>query len=370
MRLLHLSDLHLGKSLSNLNLIEEQSYALNQIERIIDSENIDIILIAGDIFDKSVASNEALLLFENFIETLTLKLKKKVVAISGNHDSSARIEFAKSFFEKSGCYLIGTYEPNKVITLFKEDEKINIYPIPFISLQKASTFLEHVEDYTDLYRQLLPEIDESEINILMTHCYASSNGDGEENYDDDQRPLSLGNSDIMNAALFEKFDYVALGHLHRAHYVHKKHIRYCGTFMKYSFSEARDNKSITIFDTLTKDIEIKPLELLHDLKVYNDYYKNIIEYPKNDDYVQIILKDKNIVENVFYKLKSIFKNLVNVKYEQLSESNTNLIHYKDDINKDLMTQFELFYDYKMNESMDKEQKELLLEIIGELNETC
>ncbi|MDO4662581.1 MAG: exonuclease SbcCD subunit D [Tissierellia bacterium] len=372
MRFLHLSDLHIGKNISNYSLIEDQKYALEQIIDIANKNKVELVIIAGDVYDKLISSNEALELYEWFIEELIFKYKIKVIAIAGNHDSHKRLSYSKKFFEKFNYFVYGEYSDTDCITLEDEYGKINFYPISYISIQKARTVFKdkEIENYSDLYNYLLESISYNDRNVLITHCYASETGYESENaYDNNQKPLTIGGNDAMDAKIFKNFDYVALGHLHRAHYVLDEKIRYSGTFMKYSFSEVNDKKTITLVD-LTDKLQITkiPIKPLRDFKIINDYFENILNYEKSSDYIQVVLKDEAIVEDAINILKSKFDHIVNIIYEKRIINNDDDFDF-DIKGNDTLSLFDKFYKYKMDRKIEEHEQSVIKDILEDINET-
>lgn len=366
MKILHLSDLHIGKNIGNYSLLEDQSYILNQIVSVIKRKNVDLVIIAGDIFDNSNPSADAMKVYNSFIEKIIFDLKKIVIAIAGNHDSGKRLSIDKNFYEKNCYYLIGEYE-NRVISLDDKYGKINFYPIPYLSLAKAKNLFEKdFKNFTEVYEFLLKDIDYSDRNVLITHCYASESTLEDEKIEG-EKPLIIGGNDAMDAKLFLNFDYAALGHLHRKHYVLDKKIRYPGTFMKYTFQEL-DNKSLTLVD-LTDEVQIEEAEInpLRDFKTITGYFEDIVKMEKSDDYIQFILKDNVAIENAMAILKNNFPNAVNISYEK-----SMIFDEEDEFDLDVknltsLELFEKFYSYKMGEEVSNDEEEILKRLINETN---
>lgn len=365
MRILHLSDLHIGKMIGNYSLLKEQEYCLDQIIAIVKNEEIDLVLIAGDIYDTAVAKSEAMKVYDDFINKLVFDLKVKVIAIAGNHDSGKRLEIAKNFYQRSNYYIYGDSFKEK-ISLEDEYGKINFYPIPYMSLARARNEIDKdIENFTDLYKKLLEDIDYKDRNVLITHCYANETAFEDKSEDlEGEKPLTIGGNDAMDASLFMDFDYVALGHLHRKHFVLDPKIRYSGTFMKYSFSEINQKKSVTIVDlkekAQIKEVYIKPL---NDFREIRDYFSNIKDMENSNDYIQFILKDSSPIDNPMAKLKTKFPNAVSLKYENIS-----FIENKEEIDLDLenldyIEVFEKFYEFKMDEKISDEEKKVLKRVI-------
>lgn len=372
MRLLHLSDLHIGKSLGNFSLLEDQKFMLDQILDIIVDKNIGAVMIAGDIFDTAVASAEALDLYNYFIEKIIFDIKIPVLAIAGNHDSAKRLDVNKRFYKTNKYYLAGEYTSEKV-TLYDDFGPINFYLLPFMSLAKARLIFDReIEDFTDLYKNALADIKYDDRNVLITHCYASKFTQGlEKDYNEGQKPLTIGGSDCMDASLFMDFDYVALGHLHSAHYVIDPKIRYSGTFMPYSFDKKDINKSITLVD-LGKDrvdIEKIPLKLFRDFEVRTGFFDELISQDPSDSYIKFILEDKATIENAMGKFKKKFPNAVLINYASRSVFAMESEDVDIDIeNKSTLELFEDFIVYKDNRSLSEAEIDLMKEVIGVVNE--
>lgn len=364
MRILHISDLHIGKMIGSYSLLEDQSYCLDQVLKIVEKEKVDLVLIGGDIFDTPVASAEAMEVYSSFIEDLVFDLKVKVVAIAGNHDSAKRLDVNREFFKKASYYMVGDYR-KEVLTFTDDYGKINIHPIPYLSLAKArSIFKEDFESFTDLYAYLLKDINYEDRNILLSHCYASeTTHEDEGEMTEGEKPLTIGGNDAMDAKLFSKFDYVALGHLHRKHYVYQDNIRYSGSLMKYSFSE-KGNKSVTLID-LTDELHIREIEIkaLRDFRTIEDSFDRILTMKPSDDFIQLVLLDKHPIENAMAKVKKVFPNAVNIRYKDSS-----VFSKEDDFDIDIenlssLELFKEFYKFKMNEPMTEEELEMFKKVI-------
>lgn len=369
MRLLHLSDLHIGKSLGAYDLLEDQRHALEQILSIIESRDVDLVMIAGDIFDTSIPSSEALDLYSYFVERIVFDLNKKVLAIPGNHDSSKRLDINRKFYRSNNYYLVGDLDV-KPISFSDDLGPINFYLIPFVSINRARAEIDDsIEDFSDIYRKLLENVDYKGRNVLITHCYATDLGGklGKETYNEDQKPLSVGGSDFMDVDLFMDFDYVALGHLHRAHFVKEEKIRYAGTFMKYSFDEIKTRKSVTLVD-LGESLEVEKIEIspLRDLEIREGFFEEILRGESSDAYIKFLIKDDFTIENAMAKLRTKFPHAVSLSYVNKGALSKNFEEIDIDLeNKDLIDLFKDFYSYKMDEDLSKGDLEILRRIADE-----
>ena len=372
MRLLHLSDLHIGKTLGNFSLLEDQKYVLDQIIEIIKDKKIEAVMIAGDIFDTAVAPAAALDLYNYFIEKIIFEIKIPVLAISGNHDSAKRHDVNKRFYKTNRYYLAGEFT-DEVVTLEDEYGPIHFFLLPFISLAKGRTIFDgEIAGFTDLYKNALANITYQDRNVLITHSYASGSVGGLETaYTEGQKPLTIGGSDMMDANLFMDFDYVALGHLHTAHYVIDPKIRYSGTFMPYSFDKKDRNKSVTVVDLGKNSLEIEkiPIRLLRDFEVRTGFFDDLIKDPASDSYIKFVLDDKGTIENAMAKFKKKFPNAVLINYA--SRSVFAFENREVDIDIENKTSLELFHDfvrYKDNRDLSFEESEILRDLIGDINE--
>ena len=321
MKFLHLSDLHLGKRLNEYSLIPDQEHILKQIIDIIYSEMPDGVLIAGDVYDKSVPSAEAIGLFDDFLTRLSIK-GIPVYIISGNHDSAERMSFGHKLMSPSGIHIAGAYDGvTQYHTLTDEGGEVRIYLLPFIKPPIARRFHDgDIESYNDAMREVIVamNIDTSVRNILVTHqlVTGSQRSDSEE--------ISVGGTDDIALSVFDDFDYVALGHLHRPQNCTTDRVRYCGSPLKYSFSESSDVKSVTIIDLPEKgSLKIKtiPLTPIHDMVEIRGKYEEIMQKSFYEgttyctDYLHITLTDEDEVLDAIGRLRTVYRNLMKLDYD-------------------------------------------------------
>lgn len=371
MKFIHISDLHLGKRLHETSLIEDQNYILNQILDIIDQEKPSAVLIAGDIYDKSMPSIEAVSLFDLFMSNLA-KRHLDIFVISGNHDSAERIAFGSKIMDAVGVHLSPVYNGQvKPITLQDENGEINVYMLPFIKPAHVRRFYENEEinSYNDALKVAVDKmnIDKNKRNILITHQFVTgaTRSDSEE---------SVGGTDNIDASVFLDFDYVALGHLHSPQYCQDKKIRYSGTPLKYSFAETNDTKSVTIV-TLNKKgeepqintINLKPLRDMRKIRgTFNDLISAI---DRTDDYVQITLTDEQEIPYAMGRLQTIYKNALELNYDNERTRQSATVLAIDNVKT--KTPFELFSDFYLernNAEMSQVQKEYMKNLIERIEE--
>lgn len=373
MRFIHLSDLHIGKRVNEFSMLEEQEYILGKILNIIDDENVDCVIIAGDVYDKSVPSAEAVQVFDKFLYNIS-KRDIKVFVISGNHDSAERIAFGSNIMDKSGVYMSPVYDGNiKSVKLQDKYGNINVFMIPFIKPAHVRRYFENknIETYTDMMRAVIGTIDTDfkERNIIITHQFVT----GATRCESEE--ISVGGSDNIDADVFENFDYVALGHIHGPQYISRETIRYCGTPLKYSFSEIRHTKSVTVFDMNEKgNISIKkvPLTPKRDMREIRGNFDDITKkeyYEKinKDDYMHIILTDENDVNDAIGKLRVIYPNIMKLDYEnKRTRSEFTLEALEDVKDRNPVDLFSEFYESQNGQTMSDEQREFILKLTEEI----
>ena len=374
MKFMHLSDLHLGKRVNEFSMLEDQVYILNKIVNIIDEEKPAAIILAGDIYDKPIPPAEAVELFDDFLYKLSQR-NLKVFIISGNHDSAERIAFGARLFDKTGIYMSPVYTGNiSPIEMSDEFGKINIYMLPFIKPVHVRRYFPDTEitSYTDAVSTVIENmhLDTGIRNILITHQFVTGASRTES------EDISVGGSDNVNADVFFDFDYVALGHIHRSQSCSSEYIRYSGTPLKYSFSESKDTKSITVIDIKEKGtikldfIPLTPLRDMVEIKgTYDDlmlksFYENTT-YP--NDYVHITLTDEEDIPDVITKLRVVYKNIMKLDYDnQRTRSNSEINLINDMESKSPLELFDIFYDSRNGQPLNNEQREFMESIIEDI----
>ncbi len=370
MKLIHLSDLHLGKRVNEFSMIEDQRYILKEILTIIKEESPDAVLIAGDIYDKSIPSVEAVELFDDFLKQLA-RQKVQVFLISGNHDSPERLAFAAELIELSGIHIAPAYDGAvRPIPLKDSYGKVNIYMLPFIkSAHVRSIFPEEDGDsYTEAVRTAIAHMDiqESERNILLTHQFVTGA------LRSDSEDISVGGTDNVDASVFEAFDYVALGHLHGSQNIGRETVRYCGTPLKYSFSEASQHKSVTVLEMKEKGnltirtTELAPLRDLRELKGTYDELTSRKNYEgtKVEDYLHITLTDEEDIVDAIGKLRVIYPNLMKLDYDnRRTRENQEVAGGEEPETRTPLEMILNFYEQQNNQPMSEKQAALVSELI-------
>jgi len=377
MRFFHISDLHIGKKLHEVDITKDQEHILEEIIKMATKHKPDAIFIAGDVYDRSVPPASALNLFNDFITELESR-DIKVFIISGNHDSPDRLQFAKEILEKNDIYIAGSFNGSlqKVVV---EDEygHVNVYMLPFIKPSIVSNFFkeEFIDSYEKAFRLVIEaqEIDLSERNILISHQFVTNQGVEPET--SESEAIRVGGLDNIDVSAFDRFDYVALGHIHRPQKIGRETVRYSGTPLKYSFSECNHKKSVTMVDFGEKgDIKIDflPLNPLKDMVILKDKLENLLtkeEYTKHsNDYIAAIITDEEDLFDPIGQLRSVYKNTLQIEIENTKSQyvDHDLVYSGDIKEKDPLDLFKEFYYMQNNEEMTDIQEKIILEILDEL----
>ena len=370
MKLIHLSDLHLGKRVNEFSMLEDQEFILTKIINIIDGEKPDAVIIAGDVYDKSVPSAEAVQLFDDFLCRLA-KRKLHVFVISGNHDSAERMAFGGRLMEMSGVHMSpvcnGTVKP---ISLEDEFGRVNFYMLPFVKPANVRRFFENseIESYTDAVRAAVESmnVNTAERNVIITHQFVT----GAERSESEE--ISVGGSDNVDASVFDCFDYTALGHIHGPQNIGSERIRYCGTPLKYSFSEAKHKKSVTVVELREKgNLEVRTvaLEPKRDMREIKGTYAEITlkdNYvnTNTDDYIHITLTDEDDIPDAIGKLRVIYPNLMKLDYDNNRTRTCAKLDIIENIElRSPLDLFSEFYENQNNQPMTDGQSEFMESLI-------
>lgn len=364
MKLIHLSDLHLGKRVNDFSMLEDQQYILAEILQIIDREKPDGVLIAGDVYDKSVPSAEAVALLDDFLVRLS-KRELRIFVISGNHDSPERMAFGGRLMERSGVHLAPVYDGKvEPVVLTDEYGPVKFYLLPFVKPSHVRRCFpeREITSYTDAVAAAVEAmgVDTAVRNVLVTHQFVT----GAARCDSEE--LSVGGTDNVDAAVFDPFDYVALGHIHGPQQVGRETVRYCGTPLKYSFSEAGHKKSVTVVELGAKGsvtIRTIPLKPLRDMVELRGTYEELTlrafyegtSYPR--DYIHITLTDEDDIPDAVGKLRIIYPNLMKLDYDnKRTRAGIHLEGAEDVQQKSPLELLEEFYSNQNGQPMSEEQR--------------
>ena len=375
MKLIHLSDLHIGKRVNEISMIDDQAYILLKILEVIDEEQPDAILICGDVYDKSVPSAEAVSLFDDFLCRLA-KREIPVFIISGNHDSPERLAFGNRLLGRAGIHISSVYDgKTESVTLTDEHGDVTFWLLPFVKPGHVKRFYpdEGIESYTDAIRVAVAQMgmDSTKRNVLLTHQFIT------HALPCDSEDISVGGSDNVDASVFEDFDYVALGHLHGPQNIGSSRIRYCGTPLKYSFSEEHHHKSVTVVNLGEKGgltLELRPLIPRRDLRTIQGTFAKITDKAfyggtATDDYIQAVLTDEEDVPEAVGKLRMIYPNLMHLRYDNTRTRSNRIIEGAENVpQKTPLELFEELYELQNNQPMSDRQRSFLLELMESIEE--
>lgn len=372
MKILHTGDWHLGKLVHGIHMTEDQRYLLKQLVELIKKENIDVLIIAGDVYDRSIPPTEAIELLDDVLSEIIMGLDVKVIMIAGNHDSADRLDFGSKILKDKGLYISGKLM-DQVEPIVLEDDYgvVNFYPIPFSEpalvrgLYKDNTCKTHDLAIEKVMNSFKGTMDETQRNICISHAFVMGTETLETS--DSERPLAIGGSEYVNVNHYEGFDYVALGHLHRPQKVKHDSIRYAGSLLKYSFSEAMQKKSVTIVDLKQKgdiSIEQRRLEPIRDLRVIKgtleDLMKEEVYSLRNqEDYICAVLTDRGKLFEPMKQLRAIYPNVLLLEKQRFINGNNEVDEMLIDIKtKKPEEQFASFYKHVLGEEIPDDEMEI------------
>ena len=379
MKILHLADLHIGKIVLEQSMLEDQKYMLNQIIQKIKEEKIELVLISGDIYDRSVPPSDAVTVLNNFLKVLIKDIKLKVCMIAGNHDSKERLNFGREIFAEEGLFISTDYT-GKLDKIELEDVfgKLNIYMLPYINPVEARRYFEEeISSFHEAVKAIIDkeDIDTSQRNIILSHQFVTA-GNVEPEKSESER-LYLGGTENVDVSCYDKFDYVALGHIHGPQRIGRDTARYAGTILKYSFSEVNQKKSLTIVDFKEKDdlqmkfVMLKPLRDMRVIKgpleelVKEENYKNT----NREDYIRAIITNENAVFDAIGQIKKVYPNTLRLDIENSKTAQSMEVSMSDldEIKKkDELELFGEFYNFQHNQNLTETQEQMMRNVIKEV----
>lgn len=350
-KILHTSDWHLGKIIYGMSLLDEQkNFMFNTLISIINQENPDVIIIAGDVFDRQIASIDAIKLFDKFISLIQEKYSISIVIITGNHDSKDRIAIARHLLKPQNIYIsTEIVDVFDFIDIKKDGKTVRLHPLAYFDLASAKSFLSEDEiSYANAYKKIIAQIEKNtkgaNKNILISHCFVAGT-DSNQVYDESY----VGNSAAVGCENFKNFDYVALGHIHKVQNI-KGNIHYSGSPIKTSFDEPPKAKSLTVIE-IDNEIILRqiPIEPMHNMRTVEGKFKDIVEMGKqnpSDDYILINLEDDTPVYMPIEQLRIYYKNILSLQYinnwelkDSFNSNSNNLICDKNADEKYILEQF-------------------------------
>lgn len=376
MRIVHTSDWHLGKTMSDYSLLEDQIYFLNHFAEEMRQQRPDVIIIAGDFYDRSVPAAQVVEVANQILDTLVGSLKIPVIITAGNHDSKERLSFAYKMMEKSGLYLVGSnYQPIPKITLYDDNGAVHFYPLPYMnrydikSVYPQQHFSKEEDAFLFWTQQLREQLNPNERNVLIAHGFFSLSGNLEKS-----DGTQVGGSQLVSLAEFSNFDYIALGHIHKARTVGLPQARYSGSPLKYSVSESSHKKVYYLVELTEKgnlNIQEHVIKPLRDVRIVSGVFADIKrrEYHENqnfDDYVFISLHDREPVPDVMSRLKPLFSNILGIQFPEYGSSIfQNQETLKSLQNKSISDLFYDFYRLSTGEPLTPIQEKIIQEMTAQ-----
>ena len=325
MKIMHLGDLHIGKSLGDFDLYEDQRYILEQILNLIKEKSVDVLLIAGDVYDKAIPGEKSVQLLDYFLKRL-VETGIKTYMISGNHDSDERLNFGSSLFESNNIYINSKFNGIlKKYSLYDEFGELNIYLLPFVKASQVQHFFpeEKIDSYDMAVRTIIKhsDFDAKKRNILVAHQFVAGKEDPEIAGSEGLSVHNVGMVEKIGYGSLAEFDYVALGHIHSPQSVGLKHIRYSGSPLKYSLSEVNNNKSVPIITFKDKGevlVEFAPLLPMRDIRHLKGNIKNLLDknnISMENDFIYATLTNEDIVNDAMGIFREYYPNTVKIDYD-------------------------------------------------------
>ncbi len=374
MKFIHTSDWHIGRQFHNVSLLDDQRHVLEQLLTYIEQESVDALVIAGDIYDRAIPPAAAVELLDDLLTTICLEMQVPVIMIPGNHDSAQRLRFGSRQFKQAGLHILG--DLNKVtepVVIPHPEGDVAFYGIPYNDPETVrNQFGEAVSTYDEAHSFLVDQITAAKSNdirnVLVSHCFI----DGAEE-SDSERPLSIGGSDRVSYLPCVPFDYVALGHLHSPQYKGAEHIRYCGSLLKYSFSEQHQKKGVTLVE-ITADglqsIKQLPLSPLRDMRVLEGELNTLIEQgkvdPNHQDYLLVRLTDRHAILEPMSKLRAVYPNVLQLEKPGMLEVGNKEMS-REKLKRNELDMFSDFFLQVTGQELSDDQQAAIQQTISEIH---
>lgn len=374
MKFIHTSDWHIGRQFHNVSLLEDQRHVLNQLIEHIEREAVDVLVIAGDIYDRSIPPAAAVELLDEVLNRICNELGVPVLLIPGNHDSAERLRFGSRQLRQAGLHIIGELKQlHEPIKITGRSLDVHFYGIPYndpetVRNQFGVEVSTHDEAHRYLVEQIISAKSADALSILISHCFI----DGWDE-SDSERPLSIGGADRISYDMFTEFDYVALGHLHGPQHKGEAHIRYSGSILKYSFSEQNQRKGITLVEMAAdgmKSATHLPLHPVRDMRILEGELNTLLEQgktdPHNEDYLLVRLTDKHALLDPMGKLRQVYPNVLHIEKPGVLAMSDQPIN-RDKLKRGELDMFRDFFAQVQGEAMDAEQEHALRAVIAAIH---
>lgn len=378
MRFLHTADLHIGKRVNEFSMLEDQRYILNQILDIVEEEAVEVVMICGDVYDKGIPPVDAIELLDDFLWKLAEK-DCRTLMISGNHDSGDRLGFGKHLFQNSNLFIVSQFSGEiEKITIPCGNLPVNFYMLPFVKPVIVNQSLGiHTQSYQECLRYLIEhtKIDPEEMNLLMAHQFVTA---GKENPElSDSETSSLGGIDNVDYRIFDPFDYVALGHIHKPQAMGRPQVRYSGSILKYSFSEIRKEKEVVLLhieENKKMEMSFRKLKPLRDMREIKGTIRQLMEgeirLGNQEDYMQVTLTDEEEILDAIGKVRTVFPNVMQICLENRRYARQQQIRAEeqDILHQDPLQLFAEFYKMQNNIELEEEEAEKIKTIFEEVRQ--
>ncbi|WP_065188514.1 exonuclease SbcCD subunit D [Shewanella woodyi] len=375
MKFIHTSDWHIGRQLHNQSLLEDQRHVLAQIVELAVTHEVDGVIIAGDIYDRSIPPANAVALLDEVVNRLVNELKIPVIMIAGNHDGHERLGFASRQMRESGLHIIGPLKPTLTpIVLKGKSGDAVFYGLPYADPATVRHLFEsevstHEQAMVELLEQVHKHDSQGLPKVVISHCFLDGGSESES-----ERPLSIGGADKISPSLFTPFSYTALGHLHGPQFKGEPQVRYSGSILKYSFSEQHQKKSVTLVELTAEgeaSIELLPLTAMRDVRIIEGELDTLLEEGKadlhRDDYLMVRLLDKRAILDPMGKLREVYPNVLHLERTGLMANNSQLAIGRDQIKKGELDMFTDFFSQVSGEPMSEAQQTVMVDAIDELH---
>ncbi|WP_413473398.1 exonuclease SbcCD subunit D [Shewanella baltica] len=375
MKFIHTSDWHIGRQLHNQSLLDDQAFVLEQIIALADEHKVDAVIVAGDIYDRSIPPANAVALLDDVLNRLVQDLGLQVIMIAGNHDGHERLGFAAKQMAASGLHIIGPLSADiQPITLSSTSGDVVFYPLPYTEPATVRQVFEceasSHEMAMDVLLEKVRQHDSQGLpKVVISHCFLDGGSESES-----ERPLSIGGADKISPKLFTEFDYVALGHLHGPQYKGAEHVRYSGSILKYSFSEQHQHKSVTLVELGTQtpiDIRLLPLTSMRDVRILEGELDTLLAQGKTDakreDYLMVRLLDKHAILDAMGKLRAVYPNVLHLERTGLMAAQQQVALSRDHIKKGEMDMFCDFFSQVSGESLTQAQQAVMDDLLTKLH---
>ena len=371
MKFIHTSDWHIGRQFHNVSLLDDQRHVLDQIVLHIKNEAVDAVIIAGDIYDRSVPPAAAVSLLDDVLNTICTDLSVPVILIPGNHDGAERLRFGAKQLSQAGLHIIGDLDQiTQPVLLNKNNCPVSFYGIPYNDPESVRNHFgaENISNHHAAHQYLIEKINtvksDNTLNVLISHCFV----DGAE-ASESERPLSIGGADAVSAELFKSFDYVALGHLHNPQHKNAEHIRYSGSILKYSFSEQLQQKGVTLVEMDTTGLKSTthlPLIPLRDMRILEGEFETLLSQgftdPNNQDYLLIRLTDQHAILDPMGKLRHVYENVLHIEKTWLKDAG-NLELNREKLKRGELEMFQDFFKQVSGNDLTADQQAAIKQII-------